>query len=278
MAIYAIGDVQGCYDCLKRLLDKIRFDPGSDRLWFTGDLVNRGPRSADVVRLIVSFGDRAITVLGNHDLHLLAVGTGAVKASTHDTFRDVLQANDSKSLLTWIASCPLFHHDAEVGFSLTHAGLLPQWSISDASRLAREAEAVIRRPDAPVFFKHMYGEEPDCWNDALTGWDRLRLIVNAFTRVRFCSVDGRMNYRLNGPPGTQTSALLPWFQIPWRRSRDERIVFGHWSSLGLWNRDGVIGLDTGCVWGRQLTAARLDQEPPEFLTVSCDDCHGNSGG
>lgn len=272
MALYAIGDVQGCYRCLNHLLDKIHFDSAHDRLWFTGDLVNRGRHSADVVRLVSSFGDRAVAVLGNHDLHLLAIAAGVRKTSSRDTLKDILHAPDSERLLTWISARPLFHQEADIGYCLVHAGLLPQWNIGDAARLAREAEAAISGQHAPEFFRNMYGDMPNTWTEELTGWDRLRLIVNGFTRVRFCDASGRMDFQHKDAPTIPTAGLVPWFQVPWRRSRGERIVFGHWSLLGLWNRDGVICLDTGCVWGRQLSAVRLNPDPPEFFSVQCKDC------
>ena len=269
MALYAIGDVQGCYDSLQHLLEAIRFDPSQDRLWFTGDLVNRGPQSADVIRYVASLGDRAVTVLGNHELHLLAVAAGSMSASEQDTFDDILFANDSEYLLSWISSLRLIHYEADIGFALVHAGLLPQWSIAEAMSLAAEVEAIVQGPGRNGFFDRMYGNMPDRWNDSLIGIDRWRLIVNAMTRVRFCYPDGRMDYRCNGPLGTQPDPLLPWFQIPQRRTRDIQVVFGHWSLLGRWQGDGVIGVDTGCLWGRQLTAVRLDGEKPHFTSVPC---------
>lgn len=272
MALYAIGDVQGCYDSLARLLDKIRFDPTDDRLWFTGDLVNRGPRSADVVRLVADLGDRATTVIGNHDLHLLAVASRIRAEREGERLKDILEASDSERLLTWISERPLFHYDAATGYALVHAGLPPQWDVADAIRLAREAEVAITGPQAREFLAQMYGNEPNRWSEDLTGWDRLRVIVNGFTRIRFCDNYGCMDFENKGPLTGDTYPLLPWFQIPSRRSRGTPIVFGHWSLLGLWNRDGVIGLDTGCVWGRQLTAVRLDQETPEFFDVPSDFC------
>jgi len=269
MALYAIGDVQGCYDSLQRLLEAVRFDPKRDQLWFTGDLVNRGPQSAEVVRYVASLGERAVTVFGNHELHLLAVAAGSMSALQQDTFDDILRAKDSEHLLSWIANLRLAYYDPRVGFALVHAGLLPQWSITDAISLAAEVEAIIHGPESVRFFDHMYGDLPDRWSDSLTGSDRRRLIVNGLTRIRFCYPDGRMDYRCNGPPGSQNDPLLPWFQLPERRSRDVRIVFGHWSLLGLWQGDGVIGLDTGCLWGRRLTAVRLDGDTPQFTSVPC---------
>lgn len=268
MALYAIGDVQGCYDSLRRLLDAIHFDPTHDRLWFTGDLVNRGPDSAAVVRFVAQLGDRAVTVLGNHDLHLLAVAAGAATLSPADTLGDILRSNDSEYLLTWLAGRPIFHHDAGLGYSLVHAGMLPQWDIPAARACAREVEAHVRLRTAD-FFRQMYGDVPDRWSERLAGAERLRLIVNAFTRLRYCYPDGKVDYQHKGPPGSQPPPLLPWFQVPGRASRGQRIVFGHWSALGLWVDDDVIGLDTGCLWGGRLTALRLAGGEREVVSIDC---------
>lgn len=268
MATYAIGDVQGCYASLCRLLDEIRFDPVRDDLWFTGDLVNRGPDSAAVVRFVAELGDRAVTVLGNHDLHLLAVAAGAARPSREDELADILGADDSEHLLTWLSARPLFHYDPELGYGLVHAGLLPAWSIETAQACAREVEVYIRARSAD-FFRHMYGDTPTRWSDNLTGTDRVRLIVNAFTRLRYCHPDGTVDYRHKGPPGSQPPPLLPWFKVPDRASRARRIIFGHWSALGLWDGDDVVGLDTGCLWGGRLTALRLAGGEREFIAVGC---------
>lgn len=274
MALYAVGDVQGCVESLTRLLERIRFNPAYDRLWFTGDLVNRGPRSADVLRLVAGFGSSANTVLGNHDLHLLAVASGVEYLQQGDSLAHILSVSDSECLLTWLRLQPLFHYDEDVGYALVHAGLLPDWSVAKAAQLAREVESVIRGPRSAEFFRHMYADFPDRWDDDLTGWDRLRMVVNGLTRIRFCYPDGRMDYEYKGSPANVgSSQLLPWFKIPFRHSRGERIVFGHWSLLGLWNENGLIGLDTGCVWGGYLTAARLQPGPVEFFRVPC----GTSG-
>jgi len=268
MAVYAIGDVQGCYDPLQRLLERLRFDPARDTLWFTGDLINRGAASAAVLRFVKSLGNRAVTVLGNHDLHLLAVAAGAEKRRKRDTLDDVLQAADRDELLAWLRVRPLLHHDERLGYTLVHAGLLPQWDLADASRLAREAEAAIAGP-AREFFPRMYGDLPDHWREDLRGYDRLRVIVNAFTRLRFCDREGNMDLRQKGAPGSQPVDLMPWFQVPGRRSVGLRIVFGHWSALGLYAGDGVIALDGGCVWGHMLCAVRLDIDIPRFAEVDC---------
>ena len=264
MAVYAIGDVQGCYAPLQQLLERLRFDAARDRLWFTGDLVNRGPQSLEVLRFVKSLGERALCVLGNHDLHLLAVAAGAAKFKKRDTLEEILKAPDRNELLHWLRTRPLLHHDADLGCTLVHAGLLPPWDLGAAQRLAREAEAVLRGEQCVEFFHHMYGDLPDHWNENLRGHDRWRVIVNAFTRLRYCDLDGNMDLRPKGPPGSQPPDLLPWFQIPSRRSRGQKIVFGHWSALGLWQGDDVIGLDSGCLWGRTLSAA-----PVEFFSVAC---------
>jgi bis(5'-nucleosyl)-tetraphosphatase (symmetrical) len=268
MPVFAIGDVQGCYAALENLLAKIHFDPARDRLWFTGDLVNRGPQSLEVLRYVKGLGAHATCVLGNHDLHLLAVAAGTAKPRPRDTLDGILRAPDRDELLDWLRSRPLLHHDDRLGYTLIHAGLLPSWSLADAQRLAHEGETALR-VEADALFRHMYGDLPDHWNENLPGFDRLRVIINAYTRLRYCDSEGNMDLRPKGPPGSQPPGLLPWFQIPGRRSGELRIVFGHWSTLGLWHHDGVIGLDSACLWGHSLTAARLDIEPVEFFSVAC---------
>lgn len=269
MAIYAIGDVQGCHPALMRLLARIGFSPEHDRLWFTGDLVNRGPQSLEVLRYVKNLGDLAVCVLGNHDLHLLAVAAGAAKHNKRDTLEEILRAPDRQDLLHWLRTRSLLHHDDVLGYTLIHAGLLPSWALTDATSLAHEAETILRGDDADEFFRHMYGDLPDHWNEKLRGFDRLRVIINAFTRLRYCDLDGNMDLRPKGPPGSQPTDLMPWFQVPGRRSRGQKIIFGHWSALGLWNADDVIGLDSGCLWGRSLSAVRLDSSPLEFFSVDC---------
>ncbi|MGE5240890.1 MAG: symmetrical bis(5'-nucleosyl)-tetraphosphatase [Bacteroidota bacterium] len=269
MSVYAIGDVQGCYRALRALLVEIQFDPARDRLWFTGDLVNRGPQSLEVLRFVRDLDERAICVLGNHDLHLLAVASGAAKLKKHDTLHEILSAPDRDDLLHWLRTRPLLHHDAELDYTLIHAGLLPSWDLAEARRLAREVEAALQNDSHGDFFKHMYGDLPDHWNETLSGYDRLRVIVNAFTRLRYCDLEGCMDLRFKGSPGIQPADLLPWFQLPARRSRNLRIIFGHWSTLGRWRGDGVVCLDSGCLWGHTLTAARLDSQPINFSSVDC---------
>jgi bis(5'-nucleosyl)-tetraphosphatase (symmetrical) len=258
MAIYAIGDIQGCYEPLRRLLDRLNFDPATDRLWLVGDLVNRGPQSVDVLRLVSGLGERAVTVLGNHELTLLAVAAGQAKPKRKDTFHTVLDAPDAAELLDWLRQRPLLHHDAELGFTLVHAGLPPQWDLPLAQRSAAELETVLRGPDGAAFLGRMFGSEPRCWRNDLSGDDRLRFIVNALTRIRFCKMDGTLAFAEKGPPGSQEKGLLPWFAVPGRRSADLKIIFGHWAALGYYRAPGIYALDSGCAWDNRLTAIRLD--------------------
>ncbi len=267
MSLYAIGDVQGCYDDLQRLIERIQFDPARDHLWFVGDLVNRGPGSLEVLRYIAKLGDSATTVLGNHDLHLLAVAAGIDKIKGGDTFEKVLAAPDRDELLDWLRHRPLMHIDPKSGFSLLHAGLPPQWSITTARQCAAEVESVLRGATAVEFFKHMYGDLPDRWDDKLSGWDRLRFIVNCFTRLRYVDESGRIQLKAKGAPESNQQ-LLPWFRYGARLSKSHPIVFGHWSTLGLVMEHNVFALDTGCVWGGALTALKLDKKPVP-IAVDC---------
>lgn len=268
MAIYAIGDVQGCFDALQQLLSELEFDPHRDQLWFTGDLVNRGPQSLDVLRFVAGLGERAVTVLGNHDLHLLAVASGCASPKPRDTLESVLTAPDCDALIEWLRRRPLLHVDAVRGLALVHAGLVPQWDIDEARALAAEVEAVLSSPRAAVLYTHMYGNAPDRWDDALRDYDRLRFIVNVCTRLRYCAPDGRINLTHKGAPGSQPTPWVPWFRTPARRSHGTRIVFGHWSTLGVHNADGVLGLDSGCVWGGRLTAMRIDADAAP-ISIPC---------
>jgi bis(5'-nucleosyl)-tetraphosphatase (symmetrical) len=273
MATYAVGDVQGCYDALRRLLDQIRFDPGSDRLWFVGDLVNRGPDSLAVLRFIKALGDRAVVVLGNHDLHLLARAEGQTRNAKKDNLDDILNAPDRDDLLTWLRHRPLMHHDAAKRFTMVHAGLPPQWDLPLALACAHELETALRGPDYRDFLSGMYGNEPAIWSPDLTGTERLRFITNCLTRMRYCDPMGRLDLSAKGHPGTQataTTATLPWFRIPWRATRTERIVFGHWSTLKWLAEDNVWSLDTGCLWGGHLTAIRIRKKKEiERFEVEC---------
>jgi bis(5'-nucleosyl)-tetraphosphatase (symmetrical) len=265
MPTYAIGDVQGCFEPLQRLLDKIQFDPRADRLWFVGDLVNRGPDSLATLRYVQSLGESAVTVLGNHDLHLLAVAEGFARLKRDDTLDDVLEAPDRDELLDWLRHRPLMHFEA--GCAVVHAGLLPAWSVTHALELAGEVEAQLRAPAYRTLLAKMYGNQPDRWNESLTGPDRSRVIVNAMTRMRVCTADGAMEFAHKGKPSGMPEGYLPWFAVPGRRSRDTTIIFGHWSALGLVRQPNVFGLDTGCLWGRQLTALRIEDR--RVIQVGC---------
>lgn len=269
MATYAIGDIQGCFEPLQELLQKIDFNSKQDTLWFTGDLVNRGPHSLETLRFVKALGKAAITVLGNHDLHLLAVSEGHQKFQhDSDTLRPLLQAEDRDELLHWLRQQPLLHHDADVNMSMVHAGLPPQWDLSQAQAAAVEVETVLRSQDYLDFFNHMYGNLPEIWDENLQGHARLRFIVNCFTRLRFCTEQGKLSLSAKGEPGTQPKGLIPWFQVPNRLSRDNTILFGHWSTLGLHREDNVVALDTGCLWGGELTALRLEDR--KVFSLSCE--------
>lgn len=267
MSTYAIGDIQGCLDELQRLLEHIHFDPQQDMLWFVGDLVNRGPNSRGVVRFVKDLGERAITVLGNHDLHTLAVAHGHLKYCKNDNIHDILDANDRDELLQWMRHRPLLHHDSQLGFTMIHAGLPPQWDLTNAQSRAREVEAVLQGPDYVAFLEHMYGNEPDEWDDDLQAWDRLRFITNCFSRLRYCDAQGKLYLEEKFEPGSQPAGVLPWFEIAGRRSRDTTILFGHWSTLGYTDREGIYALDTGCLWGGQLTALRLEDR--QVFAIDC---------
>lgn len=265
MAIYAIGDIQGCYRELRQLLDQIRFDPAQDKLWLVGDLVNRGPGSLDVLRFVKSLGDAAITVLGNHDLHLLAVAEGIAEPHRTDTLDEVLNAPDRDELLAWLRSQRLLY--AQNGYVLVHAGLLPGWTVEQAQRLAVEVEAELRGAGHREFLAHMYGNSPHAWSDELSGYKRLRVIVNAFTRMRIVTLQGEMEFRFKGELHDIPSGHLPWYQVPGRKSCDATVIFGHWSALGLLLEDNAIALDTGCLWGGPMTALRLEDR--QLFQVAC---------
>jgi bis(5'-nucleosyl)-tetraphosphatase (symmetrical) len=267
MATYAIGDIQGCLNELQYLLEHIRFDPADDRLWFVGDLVNRGPDSRGVLRLIKDLGDRAIVVLGNHDLHLLAVAEGHLKYAREDNLQDVIAADDHTELLYWLRHLPLMHHDEQLGLSMIHAGLPVQWDLATARACAREVETVLQGPDYVHFLEHMYGNLPDIWDEDLKGIERLRFITNCFSRLRYCDEHGRLALDVKGPPGSQPVGYRPWFEFEDRRSRDDTIIFGHWSSLGFVDSNNVYGLDTGCLWGDSLTALRLEDR--QTFSIDC---------
>lgn len=271
MAVYAIGDIQGCCDEFEALLAQLHFDRARDRLWLTGDLVNRGPRSLDVLRLVKSLGSAATTVLGNHDLHLLAAAlTPSEQLKPQDTLGPIFEAPDRDELLTWLRSLPLLHHDATLGYTMIHAGLPPQWDLATARACATELEQALR-DDARCLelFSHMYGDKPNRWSDDLHGVNRLRFITNCLTRLRFCRTDGTLELKFKGRIESAPRGIFPWFRVPQRRSRDLHIVCGHWSALGYHDGDGVLSIDTGCVWGEKLCAVRLDHNaPPVFVPCS----------
>ena len=259
MATYAIGDIQGCYDPLRRLLNCISFDPPRDRLWFVGDLVNRGEQSLEVLRFVKGLGDSAVVVLGNHDLHLVMQAEGYGKANREDTLDAVLAAPDRDELMAWLRSRPLFH--VEDGYAMVHAGLLPQWTVEQAQVLSDEVGAVLNAANYREFLANMWGSEPVSWHDDLVGWDRLRVVVNAMTRMRFCTPQGAMEFRApgsKGPPERGPAGCVPWFEVPGRASADHTVICGHWSALGFRQSKNLLALDSGCLWGGQLTAVRLE--------------------
>ena len=258
MAIYAIGDVQGCYDELARLLDKLNIDPADDEVWFVGDLVNRGPRSLDTLRLLASMGSMAKVTLGNHDLHLLA--TAEKVRSVDRTFAPILKAKDSKELLKWLRNRPLAYFRPKLNTLMVHAGVPATWTVKKTLKYAEEVEEHLRGPNRRDFFADMYGDTPNRWSSDLKGKDRRRFIVNALTRMRFVDKNGGLNFDQSGPPHKHNGKLMPWFDAPGRKTSKVRIVCGHWSALGLLRREDILAIDTGCVWGRELTAVRLDGE------------------
>jgi len=256
VARYVVGDIQGCFDSLEALLDQVRFDPGNDVLWCVGDLVNRGPKSLEVLRFVRGLGDRARVVLGNHDLYLLMVSAGFRKRGKDDTLQAVLDAPDAAELLDWVAAQPLMH--VEGAFAMVHAGLLPQWDVPKAHRLADEVSAVLKSAHRDVFLSQLAGNTPARWDEALTGQPRWRCIVNAMTRMRFCTPSGEMEFKHKGPPDKAPVGAMPWFEAPARQQGAYTLFTGHWSALGLRVTDAVVSLDTGCLWGGHLTAYRLE--------------------
>jgi bis(5'-nucleosyl)-tetraphosphatase (symmetrical) len=266
LAVYAVGDLQGCHAEFEALLVRLKFDPARDRLWLTGDLVNRGPDSLGVLRTVRALGPCVTTVLGNHDLHLLALAHAPSGAGRREPgLLAVLDAPDAAELLAWLAARPLLHRDAAIGQTLIHAGLPPQWSLADAETAARQVEAALRA-DPAAFLARMYGDQPDQWSPALDGTARLRFAVNCLTRLRFVDAAGRLLLALKGPVADAPPGAMPWFRHPARRTRQDALIFGHWSALGFLSEPGLLCLDTGCVWGGSLAAVRLDAaDEPLFL-------------
>ena len=259
MTTYAIGDIQGCFDEFQALLDVIGFMPEKDTLWLAGDLVNRGPKSLEVLRFVVKLPN-VISVLGNHDLHLMALASGLFPEFEKHTLSDVLDAPDCDSLLGWLRHRPLLHHDSKLGFTLIHAGLPAAWNLFQAQQYAAEAESLLRNDKTyEAALKEMYGNKPDRWDDALASWGRLRFITNCFTRMRYVNLDGTLDFKYTGAIGSQAEGLIPWFDAPHRATRHEHVIFGHWASLrGQTNNPYAHALDGGCVWGNELVAMRLE--------------------
>lgn len=272
MAVYAIGDVQGCHEELRELLKVIKFNADRDRLWFCGDLVNRGPSSAETLRFVRSLQDNAVTVLGNHDLHLLATAYGDRPPGKKDTLDEILGASDAGELLTWLRHQPLIHRDKSLRVTMVHAGIYPAWSMKQARSYAGEVEDLLRSDRHVAYYSHMYGDKPSRWDDTLTGWKRYRFITNTFTRMRYCDVEGNYSLGIKCAPGGQPPGLFPWYEAPGRKTADHRIVFGHWSTLpqaGQKPINKAYAIDSGCIWGGKLTALRIDHEPFGFHQHGC---------
>lgn len=270
MAIYALGDIQGCYDPLQQLLEQLKFDPAKDQLWFVGDLVNRGPNSLDTLRLVKSLGNSAVTVLGNHDLHLLALAHGNDRHFKPGSgLEEILDAKDGGELIDWLRHQPLLHHDEKRDLTMIHAGLPPQWSLKRACKCAAELERTLRSKHYSDFLAQMYGNEPDTWSDDLKGMDRLRFITNALTRLRFLDMDGALKMKEKGSPHDDHKGVLPWYAHPQRKTRKNTILFGHWSTLGYYHGHNVYALDSGCLWGGTLTALRVDRQPYQITELAC---------
>jgi len=272
MAIYAIGDVQGCYAELCRLLEKINFDEAADTLWFCGDLVNRGPQSLHTLRFVKSLGSGAVTVLGNHDLHLLALYHSAKQPSPKDSLYALLNSPDCDELMSWLQSRPMLHYDASLETLLVHAGVHPAWSLKLAMSLAQELETVLGGETGKAFFQHMYGDQPDTWSDRLEAMDRWRCITNVFTRMRFFDARQKMNFSAKGGPTQHAGeGLTPWFELEAALAPQIRVLFGHWSTLAVGNYGRHVALDAGCVWGGRLAALKIDSEASEWFYYRCSD-------
>lgn len=273
--VFAIGDLQGCIEPLERLLEQINYDPASDQLWFVGDLVSRGPQSLETLRYVKALSDqqpgKVVTVLGNHDLHLLALAYGASAANRNNpTLTPILSADDRDALIHWLRYQPLIHRDTDLHAVMVHAGVYPHWRIKQAAIYAAEVEAVLRSPRASKLLKKMYGQRPAKWHPGLKSWDRYRFVINACTRMRYVHANGKLNFSSSVPPGRQPKRLQPWYRVmPKKPRKNWRIVFGHWSSAGAWFDGNHIALDSGCVWGQQLTAARIDQRRVTLEKVAC---------
>lgn len=268
MTTYVIGDLQGCLDPLEQLLDKVRFDPSCDRIWFVGDLINRGPQSLQTLRYVKALGKSAITVLGNHDLHLLAVVHGYRKPSSKDTLKRILSAPDRDELCDWLAARPLLHTDMDLGHTLVHAGIHPRWSLKRATRLANKVhKALVNEPDA--LFETMYGNTPANWSKGLAKEDRNRFAINVFTRMRYCHADGTLDFDYNGSPAAAPKHLYPWYAVPDRKKLPTRVIFGHWSSHPSMSPLHVMPTDRGCVWGGSLSAYAIERGESVWVGCGC---------
>jgi len=268
MSTYAIGDVQGCFAQLQELLKKLDFKSDKDKLWFAGDIINRGPDSLKTIRYIKSLEENAITVLGNHDLHLLAISNGHKKQGKKDTIQEVLNAADSQSLLDWLIQRPLFHYQEKHHICMSHAGLFPEWTLNQALKYSAEVQNILTGPKSHEFFKHMYGDKPSKWSESLAGWDRLRFITNAFTRMRYVRNDMKLSLKEKGAPGKQADNIKPWFEFT-RAEKNLNIVFGHWSTLENPKIEYLHPLDTGCLWGGKLTALKISSKMKKRISVDC---------
>ena len=267
MALYAIGDIQGCFDQLQCLLKKIDFNPNRDRLWFTGDLVNRGPKSLETLRFVKSLGEVAVTVLGNHDLHLLALYTTGKKLKKKDTLAPVLNAPDCMELMDWLRCRPLVY--VEKNYCLVHAGLPPDWNLDMVIQNAKMVEKILRSDSAKEYFKKMYGDYPSKWSESLDKWDKIRYITNSLTRMRYFDAAGNLDFIEKGHPANLKRSLIPWFDHPERKCKNIDILFGHWSTLGFYSKNRIYCIDTGCLWGGCLTALRLDSEKIYKVSLNC---------
>jgi len=268
MATYAIGDIQGCHKQLGELLHKLDFKSDKDKLWFAGDIVNRGPDSLKTLRFIKSLGDNAVTVLGNHDLHLLAIANGRRKQNKKDTLEEILFAKDSDQLLDWLIHRPLMHYQKKNNVCLVHAGIHPAWSTKQALNCSKEVENILQGSKAHEFFHHMYGDKPSKWSSELSGWDRLRFITNSFTRMRYIGENMKLYLKEKGAPGKQPEGVKPWFEFE-NRNKDLNIVFGHWSTLKNPKIENLHPLDTGCLWGGKLTALKINNKMKKLTSIKC---------
>lgn len=270
MAVYVIGDVQGCLPELESVIEAIEFDPAHDRLWFVGDIVNRGPDSLRTLRFVRGLGEKAVCVLGNHDLHLLAAYYAGASLRASDTLKPILKADDRQELMEWLRFRPLIHFDIGLNFGMTHAGIYPGWSIEQACSRAAEVEQALRGEGVVSFLREMYGNEPRHWSDDLEGIDRLRFITNVFTRMRYLEPDGGLDLETKGaPPKFKSSKVIPWFEFSQRAIKHNRVAFGHWSTLPTNQYGSCFALDSGCLWGGRLTVLRIDKKTPRWFSLAC---------